>query len=265
MDNPCFPQLTSGALVQYPLHKTRTVRNVTNVLSDGTLVLLPDQGAARLVWDLQYTGLVEAEVTSLKELFQNRKGPLLPFIYIDPSDNMLVWSTDPRTQPWQAPTVLKIENGIAGPSKAGDAFRITNTGQSIQELTQTVNVPNGYFYCLSFYARSAAPQLLTAFRRGASTVQESQILIDAAWNRFWTSGRLRESGNGITVGLSFSVGQQIEVFGLQLEAQVSPSQYRPTFRRASVYSNAHWAMNELSVISESPGLFSTSVTVEVSV
>jgi hypothetical protein len=265
MANSCFPQLTSGALVQYPFRKTRAVRNITNLLPDGTLVLMPDQGMGRIVWELEYAGLSEEEVANLEDLFRRCKGPLLPFTYIDPSDNMLLWSSDPRVQPWQVPGLLKMENGIADPSNSTAAFRITNTGQNVQELKQTVDVPSSYFYCFSFYARSATPQLLTAFRRGASTVQASEILVDTTWNRFWTGGQLTETGSGITVGLSLSAGQQLEIFGFQLEAQVSPSQYRPTSRRGSVYFNAHWAMTELSVLSESPGLFSTSVSVEASV
>jgi len=57
-------------------------------------------------------------------------------------------------------------------------------------------------------------------------------------------------------------GQQVTVYGLQLEAQLQPSRYRPTRGMGGVYSNAHWAVDELPVMAQAPNLFSTSFSIE---
>ncbi len=79
-------------------------------------------------------------------------------------------------------------------------------------------------------------------------------------------GRLQcpfeRSGNVFTAALEIGAGQQIQVFGPQLEAQIAPSQYRATAAKGGVYPKAHFTGDYLPVVAEAPSLFATSLTIE---
>lgn len=82
------------------------------------------------------------------------------------------------------------------------------------------------------------------------------------WSRAVSSGRLNDEGTELTIAISLGAGQQVTIFGPQLEPQLAPSGYRPTAQQGGVYSNAHWAEERLTVAAEAPDLFSTSFVIE---
>src|SRR4051794_20474681 len=132
-----YPQLTSGALAQYPLRKTRIARTIKNILPDGNMIVLPDSGARRTIWQLQYSNLSFADIQALQSHFKACKGPLSAFTFIDPTGNMLVSSTDLTTAVWQKSSLLQIQTGTTDPFGGTTAQTITNYGQNTQELNQT--------------------------------------------------------------------------------------------------------------------------------
>ena len=258
-----YPQLTSGALAQYPLRKTRITRTIKNVLLDGNMILLPDSGARRTVWQLQYSYLSLADVQSLQSHFITCRGPLSTFTFIDPTGNMLVSSTDLTTAAWQKSSLLQIQTGIVDPFGDAAAQMITNNGQGVQELAQALGVPANYQYCLSVYAAAVQQTPITVFQRGPSSQQSKQMTLSSGWNRLVLSGRLNDSGSVVTVGMGLEAGSQVKVFGMQLEAQVSPSRYQPTTATESgVYANAHWAIEQLQITAEDVNSYATTVSIE---
>ena len=78
------------------------------------------------------------------------------------------------------------------------------------------------------------------------------------------SPHLADSSKSISFGLNLPPGQQADIYGPQLEAQLAPSQYRATGQQGGVYTNAHWAIAHLPVIATAPGLFSTAFSIEAS-
>src|ERR1700761_8140534 len=97
-----YPQLTSGAVAQYPIRKIRSVRTIKNVLLDGSMILFSDPDGAQLLWELSYTGLSDVDVQALQAHFNSCVGPFHAFTFIDPTDNMLVSSSDLTAAPWVA-------------------------------------------------------------------------------------------------------------------------------------------------------------------
>ena len=65
-----FPQLESGATVQYPLRKIRRQRCVVNSHLDGRLRKLLDALETQVEWELALTGLTSLERGNLETLFQ---------------------------------------------------------------------------------------------------------------------------------------------------------------------------------------------------
>ncbi len=262
MDDLFYPQLTSGALAQYPLRKNLVTRTIKNVLADGNMIVLPDSHARRTVWKLKYSNLSWLDIQSLASHFNACKGPLHAFTFIDPAGNMLASSTDLTTAVWQKSSAIQIQTNTADPFGTTSAHTITNYGQNTQELAQVVSVPVNYQYCWSMYATAVEQTNITVFRRGLNTQQSSELTIRPGWTRFVSSGRLNDSGSALTVGIGLNAGQQISIFGVQLEAQISPSRYQPTAGNGGVYTNAHWAMEQFQITAEDVNSYATTASIE---
>ncbi|MFL6352384.1 MAG: hypothetical protein ACJ74Z_11120 [Bryobacteraceae bacterium] len=265
MDKLYFPQLASGAVAQYPIRKMRVARTIKNVLPDGTMILYSDPDAARLLWGLSYTNLSSGDVEAIQSHFKNCVGPFRAFTFIDPTDNMLLSSSDLRSAVWQTSSHINITPGAGDPVGGSSAFILTNTGQADQAISQVVHVRASYQYCLSVYVNSDQASMITLIRSGSFTEKRTSVPIKQGWHRVVSSGRLNDPGEIFTVAISLMAGQQLEIYGVQLEAQISPSRYRPTMETAGVFPNAHWGIDELTVIAEAPNLFSTSFSIETAI
>ncbi len=265
MANLFFPQLASGALAQYPTRRTRSGRTVKNVLPDGTLISYPDPDASRIVWDLGYASLSPKDVGALTAHFNACQGRFHAFTFIDPAGNMLVNSSNLAGAGWSFSNLLQIAPDHADPSGGAAAFTVTNTANVSLELAQTLIVPAGYQYCFSMYALSLQATTLTLVRSGTATQQANTLRVGTQWSRIVSSGRLADQGSSFTVGVSLVAGQQVFLYGLQLEAQIAPSRYKATTQTGGVYANAHWGSDEMALSADGPDLFSTVFSIEVSI
>ena len=262
MANLFYPQLTSGALAQFPIRKIRLARTVKNILPDGSMILYSDPGGAQLLWQLSYTELSDIDVQALQAHFTACVGPFHAFTFIDPTDNMLISSSDITAVPWQVASLIHITSGAPDPTGGTGAFTVSNTGQANQAITQVLQVPSGYQYCFSIYAASTNPSPITMIRQGSVAQDQTDVSIGPNWTRIVSSGTLSDSGIGFTIGVSLAPGQQVQLYGPQLEAQIVPSRYRPTAQAAGVYASAHWGIDQLAFTAEAPNLSSTAFSIE---
>lgn len=265
MANLYFPQLADRAVAQYPIRKIRLCRTLKNVLPDGNMILYADPNAGRLMWELSYADLSASEIQALQQHFENCAGPLHAFTFIDPTDNMLVSSSDLTAPAWNTDPGITISTGIADPEGNSSGFVATNTAQTNQEISQTLPVLANYRYCFSLYTSSAEPSSVTIIRRGNSSDAET-IAIGPAWSRVVSSGQLcDDQASNFTIAVSLTAGQQVQLYGLQLEPQIAPSRYRPTTQVGGVYSSAHWAVDQITIVAEAPNLFATSFNIETAI
>ncbi|MBV8069253.1 MAG: hypothetical protein JO270_05070 [Acidobacteriaceae bacterium] len=260
-----FPQFSTGAIAQYPLRRGHLARSVKNVLPSGELILLPDPGATKLVWQLAYSALNAADLQQLQTLFQECQGPVHAFTFIDPVDNMLSGSATLSSAFWTIPSGITVSSAMPDPMGGSGALVLTNTGQSAQAITQTLAVPAWYQYCFSVYAMSNQPSTLTLTRQGASSAAETACTIGSNWTRAVSAGVLGDTAATFTAGLQLAAGQQVTVFGPQLEPQTAPSRYWPTLQKGGVYAAAHWSVNELLIAAQGPNLFATNFSIEAAI
>jgi hypothetical protein len=226
------------------------------------MILYSDPDGGQLVWDLAYTNLADIDVQALQAHFNACVGPFHAFTFIDPTDNMLVSSSDLTSSPWMAGSLIQVAAGAADPAGGTSAFTVTNTGQANQAITQTLNVPSGYQYCFSVYAMAASLTAITLLRQGSAAQDESSLPLGTNWARIVSSGKLNDSGSTFTIGISLAPGQQVLLYGPQLEAQVVPSRYRPTAQVGGVYASAHWGVDQLSITADAPNVSSTAFSIE---
>lgn len=261
-----FPQLSSGAVVQYPVRKTKLTRTVKNVMQDGSVISYADPNGARLIWQLAYSALSFQDLDLLITHFNDCRGRLQAFTFIDPTANMLTNSSNLLASSWQCPSLIQVAVNRDDPTGGSNAFSVTNNAQTNQELSQTLVVPSGYQYCFSVYMLSAGPAPIELIRSGSTSEQTTAAMTDSQWRRVVSSGVLSDQGTALTVGIRLAPGQQVSVYGPQLEAQISPSRYRPTGDTGGgVYPNAHWGVDELGISADAPDLFSTAFTIETTI
>lgn len=256
-----FPQLSTGAQVQYPLRKRRVIQSPTNAFADGSMITSSINGYSRRVWELAYTGLTTFDQSALQSHFEASRGPLLPFTFIDPTDNMLTYSSNLAAGTWQADSLLSVTAGAADPRGGRSAFAIVNSGQTDQSLRQQISAPANFQYCFSVLASAAIPASLSLGITAISS-QIQPFTVASSWKRLVSSSHLADDQSTFTVSLIVPAGQSVVVFGPQLEPQLSPSRYRPTSVAGGIYPNAHFLGDSITFESDAPGLFSTFISIE---
>src|SRR5258708_20619318 len=133
------------------------------------MIVFFDPGSSRLYWQLSYNDLSTVEANALRAHFEACAGPVRAFTFIDPTDNMLAWSSDLTAAVWTKSSLVQVASGIADPVGSSFAFTVTNNSQVTEEVTQTLTVPANYQYCFSLYALTApSSPPLTLVRRGPS-------------------------------------------------------------------------------------------------
>lgn len=257
-----FPQLSTGAMAQFPFSKIRSIRTVQNISADGSMLVAPDPGSALIVWDLRYNELLPAEMQALQQLYTACNGPYSAFTFIDPADNMLVYSSDLTNSSWVVSPNITVTGGVSDPLGGSGGFTIVNTGQIVETIGQTLAVPANYQYCFSVYVQSAISSSITLLRSGSSANASSTMACGPGWQRISSSGQLNDPGTSLSVAIQLQPGQTVQLFGPQLEPQANASQYRATSSRGGVYPNAHWASNQLIFSANGPGSFASTFSIE---
>jgi hypothetical protein len=252
-------------MVQYPVNKARVYRTIQNRSIDGSTIALSDPSASKLLWDLRFTELSNTDVQNLQSFFDACCGPYHAFTFIDPTDNMFSTSVDLTAPNWAKDPGIQIRLNATDPTGGSNAFVVTNTSGAAQTISQTLAVPASYRYCVSVYANAAEAGVINLFRHGLTQQTNQPVQIGPNWTRTTSSGQLADTGTQFTAGVELAPGQQLTLFGFQLEAQIQPSLYRPTFSGGGVYPLSHWASNYLPIISEAPGLFSASVAIQTNI
>jgi hypothetical protein len=252
-------------MVQYPIKKMRLHRTIQNVMPDGSTIVLADPPATKLIWDLRFDDLSTGDINALQTFFQSCCGPYRAFTFIDPTDNMFAASADLTASSWLKDPGIQITANASDPAGGSQAFVVTNTASSPQSISQVLTVPSGYQYCLSLFASTAQATNIELFRRGAAESATDDFQITPNWTRIISSGQFSDGGTQLTAGVTLAAGQQVTLFGLQLEPQIQPTRYRATLANGGVYSSAHWASSSLAIVATAPGLFSAALEIQTNV
>jgi hypothetical protein len=261
MANLAYPQLSSGALAQYPLRKRRVLQSSVNTFADGSMIASNINVNTQYIWELSYTDLTTVDQMALQNLFAACNGPLMPFVFIDPTANMLGNSNDLTLGAWAAQPLLSVTSGAADPIGGTSAFTLVNESATDQQITQTITAPASFLYCFSLYATTAVPCNLNLGLSAVSS-QSQNFGVGTTWTRLIHSAQLTDSVMSITVSVSVPAAQTVVIWGPQLEPQPSPSRYRATASHGGVYQNAHFLGNSLTFQSEAAGLYSTVISIE---
>lgn len=245
MANLFFPQLSSGAMTQYPIKRVKSVHTAGYMAEDGTKIMYFDPDGSTLTWQLSYSGLNQNEVNALEALFEACCGQFHGFTFVDPIANLLgpQWLADPTI------------------SVSGTVY--TNSGNTPAGAYQTLPLPAGYTYSFSLPGNlSADPSAnITIVASGPNT--QTQTVMPLKQTLIVYSGALSDSGTGFTIKVQLQPGQTVDLSQAQLEAQPAPSPFRPAL--SGIYQNAHWGTDELTFVAEGPSSFAAKFSIVTNV
>ena len=244
-----FPQLLTGASSQYPILKRTVTRTIRNVCFDGTEVKLADPSGSRLEWQLTYSELVDAEMTSLLDFFNGMEGSLGTFTFLDPADNLLSSSETFDEAVWQKDALLQVSGGVADPMGSSSAYHVANSAGAPLKLRQVLTVPSCYYYSFSIWARSDRPTDISLLR-GTESVRRVAV---AGWNRLVFSANSESSDTAVVFGIEFAPEASIDLYGAQVEAQIGASPYKKTTSAGGIYPSTRFRDNTLAVSMLGPG------------
>jgi hypothetical protein len=259
-----FPQLSSGALSQYPLTRKLVTRTVTNALEDGSTIRFADP-IYQIQWNLVYSGLSQSEWAALSAFFGSMQGQLQTFTYVDPLANLLSWSEDITQTAWVKDALIEVAPGISDPLQGTSATRLTNTAQIAQGVVQQIPAPASYSYCFSTYLRCDQACSI-ALRCIANSVETDQAnLVGSEWKRYTFGVALSSATDGVTFGVLLPAGIALDVYGMQVEAQPAPGVYKKTSGQGGVYGNSRFAQDQLPGSIDAPGIYSAQFSIVTSI
>jgi hypothetical protein len=254
-----FPQLSTGSVAQYPIQKRRAMRTVVNEAADGSQYKLADATAPAVEWTLAFQTLTDGERDAMISLFGNVEGQLGSFTFLDPTDNLLVWSEDLTQTAWTHNSFLTVATGVADPNGGTTANRISNAGSGALSIEQTINGPGWFRYAFSMQARSDQIQQLTLVQSTASGNQSQTFTIGPNWTPLLLSAQLGGTDDSVTFGIQAQPGGSPDLYAIQVEAQAGASGYKMTTSSGGVYSQARFLSDELAITTDGPNQHSCQV------
>ena len=151
-----------------------------------------------------------------------------PSILLEPqSTNLLPYSNDYSQSVWGKTNVTLTSNAVVSPDGTQNASKIVATGAD-GFLQDPITVTSGTTYTLSVYLKTVSGTLDTAISLGSPGFPQNEgeggryknITVTNEWKRYTlTSTADASAATGIGVGgfNSFSTGEQVYVYGAQLE------------------------------------------------
>jgi hypothetical protein len=246
-----FPQLSTLASAQYPIVKRTSRRAVQSSMEDGTIISLSDSSAFYTQWKLALRDLSDKEASSLIAFFAATNGSLSPFLFLDPSANLLSWSSDLTQTSWQT-AGLALEPSLSDPLGGTSAFQAVNTTSGNLSVAQPTQIPGSSQTSFSVYLRAGAPVTITIRRSAGTASLATQIAVTTNWTRYSLSSPFPAVTDASTFALTIPPQGSLSIFGPQVDAQLVPSTYIPTSAASGVFPNARFDMDTLAITATGP-------------
>lgn len=249
-----FPQLSTGAVAQFPIVRTLRRPATVSLLQDSSRLISPDPEIYTNEWLLTYSGLTDDERSLLEAFFADREGSLRTFLFPDPAANLLLWSEDAGQSAWSADPLLQVES-------SGGTTTLANTGQVAQALRQTVPLPAAYTCCFSASVRAEVAAGVTLSIEAEGSVVQREVQAGPVWRTAFVSHVSGGSAPLITCAIAVGPGESVALRDLNLAAQPMPGRYQRTLSGSAVYGQARFAQDTLSFRADGPGSHSTALRI----
>jgi hypothetical protein len=252
-----FPQLLTGASALYPVTLKLIQRTVVNTLGDGSTVVFGDPDAAATGWELHASGMTLAEWNAVEGLFVAASGMWQNFTFLDPTGNLVEQSENFAAGAWTNGALIELTTGVADPLGTTRATGVVNAGEAVEAVAQTLAVPGDFTYCLSVWARTDSGSGLTLTIGGSTEA----FTLTSTWQRVSFTTNLGTSATSVTFGVVLAIGASVDLFGMQVEAQLAPSDYKITTTQGGVYPNARFGADTFTVTAQGTDVFDAVIPI----
>ncbi len=256
-----FPQLTTGAAAVYPVTRTRSARTVVNGLADGRRVVYADPDWSEWAWEVQSNGLTEDEWTAVATLFAAVSGRLGEFTFLEPAGNLAARSEEFDAPEWNNDPLINLTSAIDDPFGGTGATRAGNAGQAAEAVAQALAVPGDFVYALSVWGRTVAGSVATLFASTAGGSVETTFGLGAQWKRISIPVALGQATESVTFGVRIDPGQQVDLFGMQVDAQPAVGGYQKTTAGGGVHAHARFADDSLAVRAQGTDIYDSTIRI----
>ena len=126
-------------------------------------------------------------------------------------------------------------------------------------MAQALEVPGNFQYCLSVWARTSGGSNVTLTMAGAHREDVSAERHSGSGfrcRRIWARAR-----RSVTFGAQLDAGASVDLFGMQVEAQLAPSDYKRTGTAGGVYSKARFAEDQLTVTAQGTDVYDAVIRI----
>jgi hypothetical protein len=125
-------------------------------------------------------------------------------------------------------------------------------------LTQTLNVPGYFQYCLSVWVCSTSGSAVTLAVANSSKC----FAVGTQWSRVYISANPGQTGaTTVTFGVQVAAGGSVELFGMQAEAQPGPSDYKITGATGGVYPKARFGSDQITVTAQGTDVYDAVIQI----
>jgi hypothetical protein len=259
-----FPQLTTGAAAQYPVTRTYVTRTVANALADGSMVIFADPDAGMRRWELRSAGLTLIEWTAIDTLFQAVAGRYATFTFLDPTGNLLLRSEEFGDPEWDNSALIQLTPGIGDPLGTTRATQVVNAGSAAGAVAQTLAVPGNFRYTLSAWVKATGVSNVTLSATTAGGIATRTIALTSQWKRISLDVGLALDTDSVVFGVELEAGTTVDLFGMQVEAQLGASDYKRTAGSAGVHAAARFAEDTLTATARGTDMFDAVIGIVAS-
>lgn len=246
-----YPQLTSGAMVQYPLTAERYARVIQSAMEDGSVVLSPEGKATCRRWLIRYLDLTDQEAGMLSRFFATAQAGLSNFLFLDPTANLLCRTEDFSQAVWTN-TGLSCETAITDPMGTTRATRIHAAAGPAGQLLQQSMIPGAVQVCFSVYLRADTPTTVTIARSADTESFNKSITVTSRWQRYSVTGSIPDINDTSSFLITIAGGTTVDLFGPQVDAQPNASTYVPSLAQSGVYPKARFDVNRMTFSTTGP-------------
>jgi len=239
-----YPIQETGAAAQFPMVRARRWQSLETRTAGGHVARGLQPETRRVHWQLDYVDLSDAEASALMDLFEQSKGGLKSFAFVDPLENLMRGSEELGQGHWMmSGGVTVVESGTESPA----VFQVTNSAQAAGTVGQTMALPPGGSFCLSCWIGGGAGQTVGLRIGGHSR----QVVTNGAWQRVWFTAPSETTGDTLC-GLEVGAGSAVEVHSMQLEQQPAPSGYRAGTASGGIYPETRFEQESMDVVATGP-------------
>lgn len=257
-----LPQLNSALPVQYHLRRRLAGYRAANHLAGGTVITGANNRPPKRTWDLEYKGLVTAEISSLGNFCSSSEAAVDGFEFLDPFSNLLAYSESLTADPWVSDALANVTELPLGVSDEARSHAIQNGGIVEQSVRQELGITGYGTFCASMFVRSDVMGSGRIVVGNSSEAHAVEFTSRSEWSQVYLSAGVSTEAAPLSFSIGVGPGCTIHVREVQLECQLFPSRYKPTWETGGVYAGARVVHGSFQVLQHGPDWFDCSFQVE---